>query len=43
MKNSDTKKVNPKYFEGSVKTSKDSIEINLSQFYKDLFRAIRTS
>ncbi len=36
------KKVNPDYFKGAVTTSKDSIEINLSQFYKDLFKAIRT-
>ena len=34
--------VNPDYFKGSVTTSKDSIEINLSQFYRDLFKAIRT-
>ena len=36
------KKVNPHYFKGTVTTSKDSIEINLSQFYRDLFKAIRT-
>ena len=34
-------KVNPNYFKGTVTTSENSIEINLSQFYKDLFRAIR--
>ena len=36
------KKVNPTYFEGTVTTSENSIEINLSQFYRDLFKAIRT-
>jgi len=36
------KEVNPDYFKGTVTTSKDSIEINLSQFYRDLFKAIRT-
>ena len=36
------KKVNPNYFKGTVTTSEDSIEINLSQFYRDLFKAIRT-
>ena len=36
------KKVNPDYFKGTVTTSEDSIEINLSQFYRDLFKAIRT-
>ena len=35
-------KVNPDYFKGTVTTSEDSIEINLSQFYRDLFKAIRT-
>ena len=36
------KKVYTDYFKGNLTTSEDSIEINLSQFYRDLFKAIRT-
>jgi|TARA_Y100000289_G_C3835989_1_gene106047 hypothetical protein len=36
-------KRNPDYFKGSVKDNGNSIQITLSPFYKDLFKAINSN